>query len=52
MKAILDTDPWVALIDRSEAMHWKCLNDFYDKSFSVEFMADRLKVKFELKERG
>jgi len=28
MKAILDTGPWVALIDRSEATHDRCVNWF------------------------
>jgi uncharacterized protein len=30
MKAILDTGPWVALIDRSESMHKRCVEWFKD----------------------
>jgi len=39
MKAILDTGPWVALIDRSEARHAECvqwLKDFFGKLYSTE----------------
>lgn len=32
MKAILDTGPWVALIDRSESMHDNCMRWFRDYS--------------------
>lgn len=32
MKAILDTCPWVALIDRSESMHDNCVRWFRDYS--------------------
>ena len=32
MKAILDTGPWVALIDRSESMHDNCVRWFRDYS--------------------
>jgi predicted nucleic acid-binding protein len=32
MKAILDTGPWVALIDRSEAQHQRCVNWFKNHS--------------------
>jgi predicted nucleic acid-binding protein len=39
MKAILDTGPWVALIDRSEAMHETCvqwLKKYNGKLYSTE----------------
>jgi predicted nucleic acid-binding protein len=39
MKAILDTGPWVALIDRSEAKHSDCvqwLRNFSGKLYSTE----------------
>lgn len=39
MKAILDTGPWVALIDRSESMHRKCVDwfsQFTGKIYSTE----------------
>jgi len=39
MKAILDTGPWVALIDRSESMHESCVQWFKDytgKLYSTE----------------
>ena len=39
MKAILDTGPWVALIDRSESMHGKCVDwfsQFTGKIYSTE----------------
>jgi predicted nucleic acid-binding protein len=39
MKAILDTGPWVALIDRSEAKHTDCvqwLKNFSGKLYSTE----------------
>ena len=39
MKAILDTGPWVALIDRSESMHNNCvqwLKDYSGKLYSTE----------------
>jgi predicted nucleic acid-binding protein len=39
MKAILDTGPWVALIDRSETRHDECvqwLKDFSGKLYSTE----------------
>ena len=39
MKAILDTGPWVALIDRSEAMHDRCVKWFKQytgKMYSTE----------------
>jgi predicted nucleic acid-binding protein len=39
MKAILDTGPWVALIDRSESRHTECvqwLKDFTGKLISTE----------------
>jgi len=39
MKAIFDTGPWVALIDRSESRHTDCvqwLKDFYGKLYSTE----------------
>jgi len=32
MNAILDTGPWVALIDRSESMHERCVRWFRDYS--------------------
>ena len=32
MNAILDTSPWVALIDRSESMHDRCVGWFKDYS--------------------
>jgi len=32
MNAILDTGPWVALIDRSESMHDRCVRWFKDYS--------------------
>jgi len=32
MNAILDTGPWVALIDRSESMHTRCVQWFKDYS--------------------
>jgi len=39
MKAILDTGPWVALIDRSESKHATCVNwlkDFSGRLYSSE----------------
>ena len=39
MKAILDTGPWVALIDRSETCHEMCaqwLKDYSGKIYSTE----------------
>ena len=39
MNAILDTGPWVALIDRSESMHDRCaewFKDYYGKLYSTE----------------
>lgn len=39
MKAILDTGPWVGLIDRSESMHESCVQWFKDytgKLYSTE----------------
>ena len=39
MKAIIDTGPWVALIDRSEAKHTDCvqwLKNFSGKLYSTE----------------
>ena len=39
MKAILDTGPWVALIDRSESSHEICvqwLEDYSGKIYSTE----------------
>jgi predicted nucleic acid-binding protein len=39
MKALLDTGPWVALIDRSEAMHKKCfewLQGFHGELYTTE----------------
>ena len=39
MKAILDTGPWVALIDRSEAKHTECvqwLKNFSGRLYSTE----------------
>ena len=39
MKAILDTGPWVALIDRSESMHNSCvqwLKSYSGKLYSTE----------------
>jgi hypothetical protein len=39
MKAILDTGPWVALIDRSESNHTKCVEwfkNFSGKLYSTE----------------
>jgi predicted nucleic acid-binding protein len=39
MKALLDTGPWVALIDRSETMHKKCfewLKDFSGELYTTE----------------
>lgn len=32
MNAILDTGPWIALIDRSESMHTRCVQWFKDYS--------------------
>jgi len=39
MQALLDTGPWVALIDKSETMHKKCfkwLQDFSGELFTTE----------------
>ena len=39
MQALLDTGPWVALIDKSETMHKKCFNwlqDFSGELYTTE----------------
>lgn len=39
MKAIFDTGPWVALIDKSESLHEKCkqwFKNFEGKLYSTE----------------